>query len=253
MKDILVGIVILTLLAACAQQQVVCSNGLVVSDRALCPEPAATPTEEVPPVAPEPVPTAAPPAVPLDPKIQQLLDLHTKKVTSMSFIYTPIVMTGGAPITKPSHTIAIYGDRAKITVKQPTSVDPTTYANFIYMNLATKKARAFCTDLRTFLCSAQEERTVSYSDFAFIRPEDWLANIPADATLKGSKTYQNRDAVILRYQDRATYVELLIDPFYGIPLAARIYADAAYANVTGGAEYREIAFNLVKEADVTPP
>jgi hypothetical protein len=99
-----------------------------------------------------------------------------------------------------------------------------------------------------------QQQFVQYSDFDIVYPLDWLDEVPATAFVKGTLQFENREVKIVRYEKNGQYVELYIDPFNGVPLRHAYYSDESYENrvLLGGHEYHDIAYNLVKDTDVTP-
>ncbi len=250
----LAGILVLFLVAACAQGSVVCPDGTVVATQADCPAPQAQ--QQAPPAAPSQAeapaaPAETPPAAPqMDPALRALLD-KASGVTSMTFVYAPIEMGPTSAIVNPGDTYLVRGDKARVDVVLPHSYDASTAVNTVYLDLAQKTAIGFCDDSITGCPREGEQRPAAYGDYAITLPTDW--QVPASARIIGSRQFGSREVQIVRYQAGGKRYETYIDQFFGVPLRIGIYADSDYSQLVGGVEYQDAGFNNVKTSDVTPP
>ena len=244
------------LVAACSQSYV-CPDGTVAAAAAEChvarPAPQSEPTAAPNETQATP-PPPAPPTVTMDPALQALIALHETKVKSMTFIYAPIVQTSTGVAVQEQGTYYVKGDLAKVTLPTPMRYDPKTFVDTVYLDYATQTATGFCMNRLQSICSIQgDERPADYATYAIKLPTDWLADIPADATLLGTQSFDNHQVKEVRYAADGKYYRLYIDQFTGVPLRVGIYADSEYGTLVGGVEYHEFSANTVKDGDVTPP
>lgn len=257
---IIIAVLVVSLLAvaACSQGQtsVVCPDGSTAHSLADCapptqqqptPTPAQTPSQ---PVAQQQVAPQMPAA------LQALIDLHNTKVQSYQFIYAPILLLNSGPTVSLRSTYSVRGTKVRVDVWHPMSAPIIAASNIdtVYLDTATKEAHGFCMSNDPTKCSIQgDPRPATYDNYSIKLPLDWLADIPADATINNGVTFQNKNTEQVRYAEDGQYYELLIDSYSGIPLRVHIASDADYATIVGGAEYQQLTINYVKDADVTPP
>jgi hypothetical protein len=251
MRRFFVGLCIIALLAAaaCAPKGVTCPDGTYARSVAECPGAQQSPTQ--PQTPPSPTVVAQ-----MLPAIQQLIDLHNVKVQSYSFVYAPIELLKSGPTVSPGSTYNVRGTKVRVDVwhSATATVIATSNIDTVYLDTATKKIHAYCMSQEPATCSIKgDPRPANYEDYAIKLPLDWLADIPANATLSSSITFQDHDTQRIRYAIGGKYYELLIDTYSGVPLRIRTYSDPDYLTLIGGAEYQQFTINYIKEADVTPP
>ncbi len=254
---LLIALLAAAVLVAACSQRYVCPDGTVAGSAAECPaaQPAPTPEQAATPNETQATPPpSAPPTVTMDPALQALIALHETKVKSMMFIYAPIVQTSTGVAVQEEGTYYIKGTLAKVTVPTPTKFDAKTFVDTVYLDLATKTARGFCMNRVLGVCSIQgDERPADYATYAIKLPTDWLSEIPPDATLLGTQSFDSHQVQEVRYAAGGKYYRLYIDQFTGVPLRVGIYADSDYGQLVGGVEYHDFSANTVKDSDVTPP
>jgi len=237
----------LLLVAACSQQAYVCPDGAYARSAAECPGAQQSPTQ--PQTQPSPAVVAQ-----MLPAIQQLIDLHNAKVQSYSFVYAPIEMLRSGPTVSPGSTYNVRGTKVRVDVWHSQSINPASNIDTVYIDTTTREVHAFCMSQQVTRCSIKgDPRPASYDDYVIKLPLDWLAEIPANATMSSGITFQNKDTRRIRYVADGKYYELLADTYSGVPLRVRIYGDPDYATLVGGVEYQQFAINFIKEADVIPP
>jgi hypothetical protein len=252
--EIIIGLIVLLLIAACTQQSVTCPDGSSAANVAACPAPPQKPAETKPPAETPPqtnVVDKVEQAVNLDPAIKTLIDMPATKVQSMSFTHAPMETTSAGIVTNVRNRYLVRGSKMKVEVKKPISHDDTTYIDTVYLDREAKSIKAFCNDAA--LCSVTgEQRPAAYEDYAITLPLDWLASIPGDATLQSSTTFDRRKVTIIRYARDEKFYEMYLDQFTGVPLRVAIFSDSDRLKLIGGVEYRDFGLNNVREADVTP-
>lgn len=265
---LIVTVLIVFLLAACAKS-VVCPDGTIVKAAENCPivQQAQDQLDHVQKMADDlnkqvtndlnketaqadkQTEESAPPT--MDSKIADLF-ANVDKVKSYSFLYAPIEMGSEGALPRPGNRFWRKGEKVKIKLPLPKPL-VKEFADTVYLDIATKKAEGYCTEKLLKCNLAPEERPVSYNDYTVKWPDEWIDQVPATAHLEGSLQWENRQVQVIRYEKNNQYYELYVDTYYGLPLKASIYTDAEYTQlIAGGAEYRDIAINRVKESDVTP-
>lgn len=250
-------VLLIVFVAACAQQTITCPDGQIVTDSSLC---ETEPQEQVnqpdePVVQPEepetpPQPPTTQPEQEMDAELQALLEKHESRVKSVSFHYTPIEVTAAGIRKDQGDQYFVYDNLIKVERIRPQSIDKSTYADTIYLNTETNTAQGFCMNRRD--CSTEgEEREAAYTNFIIKLPHEYIDDVPPTATMGDTINFQDRRAVVVRWSN-GEYMEMYIDEFTGLPLHVATYESEEYADITGGVEFQEITYNMVKEEDVTP-
>ncbi|MBR9692419.1 hypothetical protein GOV07_00630 [Candidatus Woesearchaeota archaeon] len=247
---ILIPILLLFFIIGCAAQSVNCPDGSTVATEADCPlPPMPDPIEDVPDVPDEPVAPEEPQV--MDADVLALFE-RSSKVNSVSFIYTGTekVGTDEAQITKRTYTVL--GDKVRVDIPVPPQYSPDTFADLVYLDLTTKTATGFCTEGKN--CMTPQPREASYNDYKITTPIAWLGQVPTNAYIKGNKQFDGKTQMtIIRYEKDGLYFEMLVQPHYGMPVSVGAYKTSNLGDMVWRYEYRDVAYNLVKEADVTPP
>ncbi len=189
----------------------------------------------------------------MDPVIGDLLD-KAGTVQSMQFVHAPIEVTSTGIVTLARDTYSVRGDLVKVETILPPKYDRETHVDTIYLNLATKTVKAYCLSDRSSICSTPgEERTAKFSDYDIEYPLDWVDRIPNSAFIKETRQHESREVKVVQFEMDGSYYEVYLDPFMGVPMHVAYYADEARTDLEGGVEYHDIAYNFVKDADVTAP
>lgn len=259
MKYLIAVILLLTVAACTAPQQFVCPDGSVVASSADCqtPEPAQPePTVVEPePVQPEPEPTEseALDKAELASDVEELFEVHESKVKSYRFLHSPIEKVGGSIRQTQDSTYLVRGDLVKVEKNRPVSVDTETYVDTVYLDLSAMTATGYCMSRNKGTCSVEgEERDASYSDYKIKLPPEYLDDVNSDAKIVGTINFESREVVRVRWTDGPLYGEMYVDDFMGLPLRVAYYSDDEYGDIVRGVEFLEIAYNQVKDEDVTP-
>ncbi len=266
---VILGIVLLLLvtLAACAPKSVVCPDGTVAKTAEQCPivqqmeqqaaeaQQAAEQMAAQAAAAQQAATTAGEEtnAGPMDADLAALI-AKSKKVKSYSFGWAPIEIVNGEPVTTIKHLYAVKGEKVRVETPFPSKYNHATFVPIIYLDLATKSARGWCTNQEIRECPPEgEERPARFSDYIIKLPMEWLDEIPNDAVLKEGPTFFDRKTKTVEYEKDGQYYQLYLDAFYGVPVRVGIYSDPEFRTLTGGVEYQNIAFNKVYVEDVTWP
>jgi len=170
-----------------------------------------------------------------------------RTVKNYQFVWAPIKKSSsGQMVTLRQRTYYIRGNKAKVEIPLPRQYDGHTFVPIVYLDYATKTARGWCTLDEIRECSRNgEERKVNFNDYAITLPTAWIDRIPASAALTDGPTFNARPTKRVEYQDGATYYQVLLDSFYGMPVRIGMYSDSAHQILVGGVEYQDAAFNSV--------
>lgn len=147
-------------------------------------------------------------------------------------------------------TYKVRGSKVKIKLITPVLMNGWS-ADHVYLDYDKKIANGYCIELAN--CKKDGKvGPLDFSTYAIKLPLDWT-----DAVSRGVKakalTFESRPATVVTWQAGGHYFEAYIDNYYGVPMRVSETTDLEMTNVVGGNEYRSIAFNNVKEEDVTPP
>jgi len=147
-------------------------------------------------------------------------------------------------------TFTVKGDLAKFKFVS-SQIMKENAPDYVYLNLAEKTAREYCID-KTRCATPGSSWTVEYDLHGIIFPPDWIESFKYGTKVR-SLTFDRRQVNVLQYQADGKWYEAYIDPFYGYPLRVAIADDKEMTKIVGGYEYRSMAFNSVKDEEVTPP
>lgn len=151
------------------------------------------------------------------------------------------------PDRRGSATYFVKGDFAR--VKPPFESVSSRRVDNIYLNFAKSTAVGYC-DKSSTCTDPNSAIPLSYSDWEVPLPISW-ADDAQYGKIAGTVTYFSRPVTRVQYQKGALYYEVYIDNYFGYPLRVAIATDQDFKDIIGGYEYRNIAFNVVQDKDVT--
>ena len=243
---------LLFFIASCAPS-VVCPDGTVVKDAEDCPtvQEALDHLQDVQDAMDDLEEVVEEPGV-MDADIQELFDKTSKVKSGVSFTYSGTEKLGSEYVQITKRTYSLLGDKVKITIPTIGMYSGDIEADVVYLDLASRTAKGFCTEGKN--CATPQPRDVIFEDYMITFPESWIEQVPTNAYIKGDKQFDgNTPMTVIQYEQDGLYYEMLVQPFYGMPVSLAAYETESFGSMLWKYEYRDMAYNLVKEADVTPP
>ena len=234
-KSALIGLVLLLVVAACVpQQQPSVQQPAAQPSQPSVQQPAAQPSQPV---------AAAPQQPAIDPLIKELLEKH-RSVTSLHY-----VLDDGTPSAV---IVWLKGDKLKKEIFR-TRLGLETYYELVYVDRAAKTAYTHCAAAAG--CAAEHRDKAIPLNFAaenaVLTPFDLLKDVTSAEKI-GTERFDERSTIIIQFTNEDGHREqLLVDSFFGVPLQQRIYGDDD--EVLEKHTFTKVAFNSLKEADVTLP
>ncbi|MBR9702511.1 hypothetical protein GOV10_00610 [Candidatus Woesearchaeota archaeon] len=234
------------LLVACAAESFVCPDGSVVENEGLCKN-TEVPEPLPPDVRPEPEPEPEPE---LDLTISDtVVELKEKaaKVQGYAFMYAEL------PGNRATRKYFVRGDYARVELYLGTTRSKDSF-DTVYLDILNKKAVGYCITGSAVICPDNTKiiDRPEFSDYDFELPQQFMAAV-TNAEDAGSITYDDQSAKIFTTVKDDQNMRVTAHSYYGVPMKIEIFGSEDYVGEAGGYQFRDVAFNIVKEGDVTPP
>lgn len=179
----------------------------------------------------------------LDPMLEEL---QVKAAKNHNYKFT----WAEYPENKATRTYSVRGDLVRMELYTPSLWQGTKY-NVVYLDYAAKKAMAYCLDkdhCKEGLGFVQE---VDFDDYGIKLPHEWLLEMTSGEAL-GGITIDSHAAERFKFERDGQWYQIIVQKYFGIPQRITWFDNEAMEGEPSGYEFRDMAFNLVKEADVTP-
>jgi hypothetical protein len=187
---------------------------------------------------PEPEPEPEPARKPSK-QIQELLQKHVGRVTSLTYMYQDQTI-------KPEEwETRVKGNKMQVKLREMDNIREDVYIDNIYLNIASKTAEGFC-ERTVYRCvDPNSPIEVNFKKYYRKTPFEWINEVTY-AEKDSEEQMQQRNVWKIKYTEGSKTTTMWVDEYYGIPLKIRV-ADAGAVN-----EYifEDIAFNDVDDADL---
>jgi hypothetical protein len=150
------------------------------------------------------------------------------------------------PDKRGGHQYYVRGNKVKIDPIQ--SIVREADIDVVFLDTTAKTAVAYCID-STGCDTPNDPMAQRYGDWDIVLPEEWIEQAKYGKITK-SLTFLSRPVTVVQYGADGKYYEVYIDNYFGYPLRVAIATDAEMTNIIGGYEYRDMAFNSIKDTDV---
>jgi hypothetical protein len=228
----------LLFLAGCAKTQPVAQ------------EPAVAAPKEAPAKTVEPTPTkamGAPVETPAEPEPAQvmskdmkaLLQKHVGRVTSLKYMYQD-------QTNKPEEWETwVTGSKMHVKLRELDNVRGDVYVDSIYIDLASKSAKAYC-EMKVYRCADPNSAVdVNFNKYYRKTPIEWIESVTYAEKL-AEEQMQMRTVWKIQYTDGPKTVTMWVDDYYGVPVKIRV----AEGGAVNDYNFEDIAFNSVEDTDL---
>jgi hypothetical protein len=212
----------------------------------------APPPATPPPSQQTPTPPVQNSTVPVLPSVQnqaqnpetvKLLD-NIAKVKSYSFDVAFL------PDARARYHYDVRGGKAKVTPSEVMTVAGRP-VDVIYLDFAAQSAAGYCT--KPGICADTKIGVpMSFAEYNITLPTEWVGMLTYGEK-DGTLTFYDAPVTVVKGRRGNQYYEAYVQNFYGMPMRVAFSADPEMTSITGGYEYRNMAFNTIRESDVTPP
>lgn len=184
-------------------------------------------------------PGDAPQAEP-NPAIVKLLE-RNGQVKSYSFDVANL------PDKRGGSSFAVKGTAVRITPLNELSTK--TGADAIFADTATRAIAGYCIRGESRCDNPNTAIPLDYDEWMVPLPPSYLEDIKYGEII-GTLTFFNKPVTRIKYQRGALYYEAYLDNYFGYPQRVAIASDPEMTDIVGGYEYRNMAFNSVKDDQV---
>ncbi len=168
------------------------------------------------------------------PDAKQLFDKNIK-INSFSYNYY------GPPNDALGINYGFFGNRGKTALTRASRLSDGNYYDFVYLNLSSKTAAAYCEAVD---CIVKGPLEVDFNSYINPTPIDFVNSI-AGASIKGTETIEGRKVAVVPYMNKkGLNGTMWVEMTYGMPL--KVILDGTKY------EFREANFNTLTEKDVIP-
>jgi hypothetical protein len=136
----------------------------------------------------------------------------------------------------------------KIRIEPVRELQRSADYDVIFLDMTAKTAAGYCLP-RQGCVDENYAIPLSYDDWIIVLPSQWLEQIRYGTRTTGF-TFYDKPVHVIRYQADGKYYEVYIDNYFGYPQRVAISTDERMTNIIGGYEYRQMAFNTVKDSDL---
>lgn len=186
----------------------------------------------------EPEEEPAPAKVPSK-QIQELLQKHVGRVTSLRYMYQDQTI-------KPEEWETwVTSDRMHVKLREMDNLREDVYIDNVYLNLVSNTAEGFC-ERTVYRCAdPNSPEEVNFKKYYRKTPFEWIKEVTY-AEKESEEQMQQRNVWKIKYTEGSKTTTMWVDEYYGIPLKVRV-ADGSVVN-----EYifEDIGFNSVDDSDL---
>jgi len=199
----------------------------------------AKPTEAAEPEPEEEVEAEPEPARVPTKKVQELLQKHVGRVTSLKYMYQDQTM-------KPEEWETwVKDDRMHVKLREMDNVRGDVYIDNVYLNIATQEAAGYC-ERAVYRCADPNSPVdVKFAKYYRKTPFEWISEVTY-AEQESVEQMQQRNVWKLKYTEGGKTVNMWVDEYYGIPLKIRVVEGSAVNEYI----FEDIAFNVVEDSDL---
>lgn len=151
------------------------------------------------------------------------------------------------PDKRGGSSFAVKGDNVLVTPLNEQTIQ--TGADAIFLDLVARTATGYCVRGEGRCDDPNAPIAMDFNEWSVPLPPSYLDDIQYGEII-GSLTYFNKPVTRIKYQRGALYYEAYIDNYFGYPQRVAIASDAEMTNIIGGYEYRNMAFNSVRDNQV---
>lgn len=151
------------------------------------------------------------------------------------------------PDKRGGSSFAVKGDNILVTPLNEIKIK--TGADVIFLDTVRRTATGYCVRGTSKCANPNAPITMDYDDWSVPLPPSYLEDIQRGEII-GSLTFFNKPVTRIKYQRGALYYEAYLDNYFGYPQRVAIASDAEMTNIIGGYEYRNMAFNAVRDDQV---
>jgi hypothetical protein len=172
-------------------------------------------------------------------KIQELLQKHVGRVTSLRYMYQDQTM-------KPEEWETwIKGNKMHVKLREMDNVRGDVYIDNVYLDIAKQEAVGYC-ERPVYRCADPNSPIdVSFKKYYRKTAFEWIEEVTY-AEKEAEEQMQQRNVWKLKYTEDGKTVTMWVDEYYGIPLKVRVVEGSAVNEYI----FEDLGFNAVDDSDL---